>query len=116
MEEDRRCPDDLHGEVHADGEIIGALFWNLIDDDADGLVDATDRNIWEAAYGQSAAGDANGDGFTDGSDFLKWQVQFGVEVPEPGPTALLLAGVGALRGLGRRRARKRAPSRRGGRG
>ena len=91
------------------------------DFDADGLVDATDRNIWEAAYGQSAAGDANGDGFTDGPDFLKWQVQFGVEVPEPGPTALLLAGIGALWGLGRRRARKHTPSRRssrrrGGRG
>ncbi len=28
---DRRCPDDLRGEVHADGEIWGALMWNLIE-------------------------------------------------------------------------------------
>ena len=49
---------------------------------ADGLVDATDREIWEVAYGQSAAADTNGDGSTDGLDFLKWQVQFG---NAPGP-------------------------------
>lgn len=31
LEEDRRCPDDLQGEVHADGEILGALAWNLME-------------------------------------------------------------------------------------
>ncbi len=31
LDADRRCPDDLYGEVHADGEIWGALFWNLIE-------------------------------------------------------------------------------------
>lgn len=30
LEANRRCPDDLEGEVHKDGEIIGALGWNLI--------------------------------------------------------------------------------------
>lgn len=28
----RRCPDDLLGEVHADGEILGSLGWRLISD------------------------------------------------------------------------------------
>lgn len=30
LEEDRTCPRDLEGEVHVDGEIVGALGWNLI--------------------------------------------------------------------------------------
>jgi hypothetical protein len=30
LEADRRCPDDLRGEVHRDGEVFGALGWNLI--------------------------------------------------------------------------------------
>ena len=29
--QDRQCPQHLEGEVHHDGEIIGALGWNLID-------------------------------------------------------------------------------------
>ena len=29
----RRCPDDLQGESHADGEIWGSLVWALMDDD-----------------------------------------------------------------------------------
>jgi len=32
LERDRRCPDDLRGEVHADGEILASLGWNLIED------------------------------------------------------------------------------------
>ena len=76
------------------------------DFNADGFVDATDREIWEAAYGQSAAGDANGDGTTDGLDFLEWQAQ--LEVPEPGATLLRLTGLLVLCGLGRRRAVRRA--------
>lgn len=36
LEEDRRCPDDLQGEVHADGQILGSFGWNLIDDPAVG--------------------------------------------------------------------------------
>lgn len=27
----RRCPDDLPGEVHADGQVLGHLAWNLIE-------------------------------------------------------------------------------------
>ena len=32
LNEDRRCPDDLCGEVHADGEILGAMAWNMVQD------------------------------------------------------------------------------------
>lgn len=30
LDADRRCPDDLRGEVHLDGEIIGSVGWDLI--------------------------------------------------------------------------------------
>jgi uncharacterized protein (TIGR03382 family) len=33
---DLRCPDHLQGEVHADGKVLGAFGWNLIDDPAVG--------------------------------------------------------------------------------
>jgi len=33
LEEDRHCPTDLYGESHRDGEVWGALGWNLIDDE-----------------------------------------------------------------------------------
>ena len=33
LAEDRHCPTDLYGESHRDGEIWGALGWNLIDDE-----------------------------------------------------------------------------------
>lgn len=32
LSEPRRCPDDLRGEVHRDGEILASLGWALIDD------------------------------------------------------------------------------------
>ncbi len=32
LAEDRRCPDDLRGEVHRDGEILGAVAWNIMTD------------------------------------------------------------------------------------
>lgn len=36
LEEDRRCPQDIQGEVHADGIILGSFGWNLYDDPAVG--------------------------------------------------------------------------------
>ena len=36
LEADRHCPTDLFGESHRDGEIWGALGWNMIDDPAVG--------------------------------------------------------------------------------
>jgi MYXO-CTERM domain-containing protein len=32
LEEDRHCPTDLYGQSHTDGEVLGALVWNVIDD------------------------------------------------------------------------------------
>ena len=32
LEDDRHCPTDLYGQSHTDGEVLGALVWNLIDD------------------------------------------------------------------------------------
>jgi hypothetical protein len=56
----------------------------------DGYVDATDLEWWSNAFHQSAMGDADGDGDTDGRDLIIWQRQFtgspaqsAVPVPEP---------------------------------
>ncbi len=68
------------------------------DFDSDGDVDLTDLSWWQAAYGVDRAADANGDGISDGRDFLVWQRQFNTvvaslgslgEVPEPGISILL---------------------------
>lgn len=67
----------------------------VADFDDDGDVDRSDLNVWELAFGQTAAGDADGDLDTDGADFLNWQRQFGsggallngltstIAIPEP---------------------------------
>lgn len=34
LEADRTCPEDLYGESHKDGEIWGAMGWNIIEDPA----------------------------------------------------------------------------------
>ncbi|RIK84697.1 MAG: hypothetical protein DCC67_04620, partial [Planctomycetota bacterium] len=47
---------------------------DFIDDDA---VRLDDYHRWRMAYGQSAEGDVDGDGDTDGNDFLLWQVLIG---------------------------------------
>jgi hypothetical protein len=56
----------------------------------DGDVDETDLDWWRNAYGTSSLGDADGDGDTDGRDYLIWQRQFTgssnqspLAVPEP---------------------------------
>jgi hypothetical protein len=33
LEDDRHCPTDLYGESHRDGEVWGALGWNMIEDE-----------------------------------------------------------------------------------
>jgi hypothetical protein len=67
-------------------------------------VDATDLAAWQSNYGLAsgatrAQGDANGDGWVDGRDFLIWQRQAGggspalTAVPEPGSWVLLVLAV-----------------------
>lgn len=79
---------------------------SLADFTGDGNVNADDLAQWELSYNVDDVADANGNGLSDGEDFLIWQVESSAAplsaataVPEPG-TALLLAGgilVGALR-------------------
>jgi hypothetical protein len=61
------------------------------DDDMD--VDAADLATWRGAFGTSTAGDADGNGDSDGQDFLAWQQEQGWVIPEflpppPPPTAI----------------------------
>lgn len=43
------------------------------DFNTDGYIGGDDLEIWQSGYGVNDAGDADGDGDTDGRDFLKWQ-------------------------------------------
>ncbi|HMP59498.1 MAG TPA: hypothetical protein PKD86_09115 [Gemmatales bacterium] len=84
------------------------------DFDQDGDVDADDLPIWKAAYGTTAAGDADGNLITDGNDFLIWQRNLGVDLTPataasgavPEPSGALLAGLALLAA-----ARRAAPRR-----
>ena len=67
-----------------------------------GIVNGADLAIWQGAYGNSALGDADGDGDSDGRDFLSWQRQFGsgtgalvsaMQVPEPASVCVLLSSI-----------------------
>jgi hypothetical protein len=63
------------------------------DFEADGDVDSADLAIWRDAFGTSAVADANGNGYSDGADFLLWQRQASlptagvVSTPEPASVA-----------------------------
>jgi hypothetical protein len=90
------------------------------DFDEDGSVDADDLAAWEGGFGSGttkAQGDADADSDVDGADFLAWQRQFGSAPPAsvaagaiPEPSALALAGVGALAlaGLCRRKGQSKS--------
>ncbi|MDC0934963.1 PQQ-dependent sugar dehydrogenase [Pirellulales bacterium] len=62
---------------------VAAAFSYAADFDLDGDVDDNDLTILLDAYGQSAGGDANNDGNTNGPDFLFWQRQNGLGVVSP---------------------------------
>jgi hypothetical protein len=69
----------------------------------DGNVDALDLAQWKGDYGLNAFSDADGDGDSDGNDFLIWQRQYGQSpplaashaVPEPASWMLLLLALAA---------------------
>lgn len=82
------------------------------DFDNDGDVDGDDLAQWQADYGGPGS-DANGDGTSNGTDFLAWQQQNGSGVPPlaaaaavPEPTTLLLSGLAAAFALVAPRRRK----------
>lgn len=84
--------------------------YNPADFNKDTFVNAADLAQWKSAFGLNANGDANGDGATNGVDFLIWQRNFGATsamaassaVPEPA-AAILSATAIASCGLARRR-------------
>lgn len=63
----------------------------------DGQVNGGDLAIWQTAYGETAVGDADLDGDTDGRDFLLWMRQLtgagqlteALSVPEPSAMSLV---------------------------
>ena len=78
---------------------------SLGDADLDGVVDGEDLQRFELSYGQTGGwydGDFNGNGITDGGDFLAWQRNVGSGVAGleastesvPEPTTLWLFGLG----------------------
>lgn len=85
------------------------------DFDEDGDVDGADLATWKAGsvsegLGTHRKGDANGDGLVNGSDYLVWQRQQGMQapqpaigaVPEPGSLLLGLLGMGVVAAIRRR--------------
>ena len=77
----------------------------------DGMVNGVDLTTWKSAFGVSNLGDADGDGDSDGADFLVWQRQYtgpnataaAAAVPEPVSAAMAVAGIGGINMAIRRR-------------
>jgi hypothetical protein len=79
---------------------IGAVLYRAAADfNFDDDVDADDLLLWQSAYGVDGSADADGDGASDGRDFLVWQRQFqqpsspltGANIPEPNGWLLVSA-------------------------
>jgi len=107
---------DAGGDVDGDGDTDGMDFlqWQrdfapydvTADFDIDAQVDAGDAEIWGNSYATNRGGDADGDGDTDGHDFLAWQRETSVKsshisaslthVPEPASSFLCCLGALAL--------------------
>jgi hypothetical protein len=82
------------------------------DFDANGIVDASDNDVWKADFGSTTklAGDANRDNVVDAADYVLWRANLGqtlvgdpvsssstdLAVPEPAAWSLGLIGFGAV--------------------
>jgi hypothetical protein len=77
-------PYDADGDGDADGRDF--LYWQrnvysqlppeklaIADLNHDGVYNAQDLPVWQTSYGVDDGGDVDGDGDTDGRDFLLWQ-------------------------------------------
>jgi len=63
LDADRHCPTDIYGESHVDGEMWGALGWNLIEDPTIGAEIASQAvfgalNLWDDEVTFGSAGEA----------------------------------------------------------
>ncbi|NOZ41472.1 MAG: hypothetical protein GXP24_14785 [Planctomycetes bacterium] len=83
------------------------------DFDIDGDVDASDLALWETSFGTNVFADSNGDGLSDGGDFLTWQRQWtgnetetSQSVPEPVTGFLGWTGALGFLALSGRRSRR----------
>jgi len=75
------------GDANGDGrvDVVDLMVWseqyninanNTADFNNDGVINGDDMMEWHASFGVDAGGDADGDGDTDGMDFLIWQASF----------------------------------------
>lgn len=84
------------------------------DFDKNGVVNAADLAQWKGDFGINADSDGNGDGKTDGSDFLIWQRNYtggsalpavassAATVPEPASGVIVLLGICCVGGASRK--------------
>ncbi len=112
---------DNGGDVDGDGDTDGAdfLLWQqqlyvhslTADFNIDGVATQGDLSIWENSFSENRGGDADGDGDTDGMDFLAWQREFigtpaaiaAATVPEPSVGSLVGLACFLLATVSRRR-------------
>jgi hypothetical protein len=108
---------NLPSAAYPDGEMRGFLLaTQAADFNLDGLVGSADLGTWASEQGFSNVADANRDLLADGTDFLIWQRQLGLQailggglghhatpVPEPPLAAELAVVSAAMAGSWRRR-------------
>jgi autotransporter-associated beta strand protein len=111
----------VYGAGNSGGLITGTGSLNVLtydlpgDFDNNNIVDAADLTVWRAGMANNnATGDTNGDGRSNGQDFLIWQRNLGATytpavaataaVPEP--TSLVAAAVASIALAGFRRQRR----------
>ncbi len=114
---------DAGGDLNGDGVTDGAdfLIWQqqyfvytyTADFDIDADVGSNDLQIWENSYRKNRGGDSDGNGVTDGFDFLAWQREVALPapgivatqavVPEPATACYVFVSVAAFLARGRRR-------------